>query len=222
MTVYSRSDRTSVGGVPGCDLTHDLDVDPDTGVRSLTCAVHEAWIKGGHKPQVLRFEMNEKTGQPTRLGRVPDIEPGWSSTPETVPPTPDEERTDKHFRDTAQMQIDMMNALGTAIVNGLKVPPEMMHVLRKGLPARTLEALQGSVLCPDQHDNQPGAKFCAECGISMDPRAALPAKAAGDDGGNTPIDLTLVHVQSLKKMCRERRLPDTGTKDELISRLEAA
>ena len=36
------------------------------------------------------------------------------------------------------------------------------------------------------------------------------------------MDLERLHPQTLQKMCRERELPDKGSKDDLIGRLQAA
>ena len=36
------------------------------------------------------------------------------------------------------------------------------------------------------------------------------------------MDLGRLHVQSLRKMCRDAGLPDKGSKDDLIGRLQAA
>jgi hypothetical protein len=45
---------------------------------------------------------------------------------------------------------------------------------------------------------------------------------AGDEDEPVVVDLTLLHPQTLRKMCRERDLPDKGSKDVLVGRLEAA
>jgi hypothetical protein len=36
------------------------------------------------------------------------------------------------------------------------------------------------------------------------------------------VDLERLHPQTLRKMCRQRDLPDKGSKDVLIGRLQAA
>jgi ribosomal protein S27AE len=100
------------------------------------------------------------------------MEPGWGTTPETVPLTPDEERADSHYRETAQSQISAMNALGIAISNGLQIPPEMMYLLRKQLPADMI--IPGTKVCAGGHDAPAGSQFCPECGVSMAARASSP------------------------------------------------
>ena len=65
--------------------------------------------------------------------------------------------------------------------------------------------LQGTVFCVNGHEVPSAHKFCPECGVSI-------ARADNED-------LARLHLQTLRKMCRERGLPDTGARDELIARL---
>ena len=92
-----------------------------------------------------------------------------------------------------------------------------MYLLRKQLPAEML--VTGTLLCANGHDNPAGLKFCGECGVSMAARAVLENRS--DEGDEPAVDLSRLHVQSLRKMCRDRKLPDRGSKDDLISRLAA-
>lgn len=218
MSLYARSDVMSVAIPPssgGCGASHTRPV--TRGVPSkiweLNCIPCAAYLSGARKAKVLKVTPGDlANGIAPKHERVADMDPHWSSSPEHVPPTPDEQRADTHFRKTAQMQIDMMNALGTAIGNGLTIPPEMMHFLRKGLPAETIQGIQGSVVCPNGHDSNPGVKFCSECGVSMNAQQAIE--------GAPEMDLGKLHVASLKKMAREAGLSDKGSKAELITRLE--
>jgi hypothetical protein len=77
------------------------------------------------------------------------------------------------------------------------------------------------MVCVNGHDVPAGNQFCGSCGASMDARAAI--SGAPEDPPDEPVvDLERLHVQSLRKMCRDRRLPDRGSKEALIGRLQAA
>ena len=52
--------------------------------------------------------------------------------------------------------------------------------------------------------------------------AARGAIAPPEPSGEPEMDLGRLHPQTLRKMCRERDLPDRGSKDVLIGRLQAA
>jgi hypothetical protein len=112
------------------------------------------------------------------------------------------------------MQIEMLQALAALRSTGVEVPPEAMWLLERELPAGVL---RGTVVCVNGHDVPAGNGFCGSCGASMAARAAVAAPAAEEPA----MDLARLHPQTLKKLCRQRHLPDTGTKDELISRLAA-
>lgn len=219
MTLYARSDLMSVA-VPvasgGCGDNHSRPVvsGAPAKVWGLKCPPCESYLRGDRKQKKLVYETDPKTGQTLRQARVSDADAMWSSTPETVPLTPDEERSDYRFRETAMAQINAMNALGTAVSNGLQIPPEMMYLLRKQLPAEML--IPGAIVCADGHDNQPGAKFCAQCGVSMAAKAAI---SSVEEPSANPVDFGRLHPATLAKMCRKAGLPDKGSKDQLIARL---
>jgi hypothetical protein len=73
-------------------------------------------------------------------------------------------------------------------------------------------------VCANGHDNQSGLKFCGECGVSMSARAAI----GSSDEGQAVVPLDRLHVATLRKRCRDAGLPDRGSKDVLIGRLQAA
>ena len=185
-------------------------------VFQLDCPPCEAYLRGDRKPKVLKYATDKKTGQVTRQERVADADPMWSSTPDSVPLTPDETRTNEVRSERGRMQIEMLQALAALRSTGVEVPPEAMWLLERELPAGVLK---GTVVCASGHDNQAGVKFCAECGASMAARGVLPA---GDDPGEPEVDLARLHPQTLKKLCRKAGLPDDGSKDDLIGRLQAA
>ena len=87
-----------------------------------------------------------------------------------------------------------------------------MYLLRKQLPADMI--IPGTKVCAAGHDAPSGSQFCPECGVSMAVRGAL--------GQGADTDLGRLHPQTLRKMCREKGLPDRGSKDVLVGRLQAA
>lgn len=215
--LYARSDVMSVT-IPvesgGCGRGHSRPVIKGAPAKDfrLDCEPCEAYLRGDRKPRKLVFETDKRTGQPIRQARVADSDPMWSSTPD-VPLTPDEERVNQTRQERGAQQIQMIQALAALRATGIEVPPEAMWLLERELPSGVL---RGTMVCADGHDNQAGVKFCGECGTSMSARGAI-----GGGGEPAPVDLGRLHVQSLRKMARERGLPDKGSKDELIGRLAA-
>ena len=183
-------------------------------VWKLECPQCEAVLSGAGKQKKLVYQIDKNTGQTVRQERVPDADDRWSSTPDTIPLTPDEERTNTTRQERGRMQIEMIQALAAMRATGIQVPPEAMWLLEREIPEGVL---RGTVLCANQHDNPAGLKFCGECGISMAARGAIapPEEPA-------VVDLTRLHPQTLRKMCRDAKLPDRGSKDDLIGRLQAA
>lgn len=220
MTLYSRSDVCSIS-IPlphGCGASHQREVTRGVAAKtfSITCEPCEAYLRGDRKPKILKYQTDPKTGQVVRQERIADADPMWSSTPDTVPLTPDEERTNAVRSERGRMQIEMLQALAALRSTGVEVPPEAMWLLERELPQGVL---RGTVVCLNGHDVPAGLKFCGECGVSMAARAAVEPPAP--EPAEPALDLARLHPQTLKKLCRQRHLPDTGTKDELISRLAA-
>ena len=176
---------------------------------------------GDRKQKILaKYHVNPQTGQAlsARNAGIADADPMFSSSLDSIPLTPDEERTNKTRSERGSMQIQMLQALAAIRATGVQVPAEAMWLLEREIPAGVL---QGTVLCANNHDVPAGLKFCGECGISMAARGAIGA-APEDPPGEPEIDLGRLHPQTLRKMCRERELPDKGSKDVLIGRLQAA
>ena len=221
MALYARSDVMSVS-IPtesgGCGQGHSRPVIKGAPTRTfkLDCPPCEAYLRGDRKQKILKYQINAKTGQAVRQERIADADPMWSSTPDTIPLTPDEDRTNTTRTERGRMQIEMIQALAATRAAGIQVPAEAMWLLEREIPEGVL---RGTVLCASGHDNAAGAKFCAECGMSMAARGAIEPATAREPA---VVDLTRLHVQSLRKMCRERDLPDKGSKDQLIGRLQAA
>ena len=113
------------------------------------------------------------------------------------------------------MQIEMIQALAAMRATGIEVPPEAMWLLEREIPAGVLK---GTVLCANPHDNQAGVKFCGECGVSMAARGAI---APPED--EPPRWIWDGCTSSRCGRCAgNASLPDKGSKDDLIGRLQAA
>ena len=219
-TMYGASDISSIT-IPapdGCGAQHTKEVTRGAPAKhiKITCEPCEAYLSGARKPKILKYQIDAKTGQTVRQERVTDGDPRWSSTPDTVPLTPDEERTNATRQERGRMQIEMIQALAAMRATGIQVPPEAMWLLEREIPEGVLK---GTVVCANGHDNAAGVKFCGECGMSMAARGAI-APPAEDEPA--VVDLGRLHPQTLRKMCREAGVPDKGSKDDLIGRLQAA
>jgi hypothetical protein len=215
MTLYARSDVMCLSlGAHGCGASHSREVTRGVAAREfrLDCPPCEAHLRGDRKPKKLVYETDKRTGQTIRQARVADSDPMWSSTPD-VPQTPDEERINAVRQERGSQQIQMIQALAALRATGIQVPDEAMWLLERELPSGVLK---GTMLCASGHDNPAGVKFCGECGMSMAARGAI---ASSDE---PVVDLSRLHVATLRKRCRDAGLPDKGSKDALIGRLEAA
>jgi hypothetical protein len=181
---------------------------------SITCEPCETYLRGDRKPKKLVYETDKRTGQTIRQARVADSDPMWSSTPDTIPQTPDEERVNAVRQERGAQQIQMIQALAALRGTGIDIPSEAMWLLERELPAGVL---RGTVVCANSHDVPAGSAFCPQCGVSMATRGAI---APPDEPA--AVDLGRLHVATLRKRCRDAGLPDKGSKDALIGRLEAA
>ncbi len=220
--LYARSDVASVT-VPvqsgGCGATHTRAVTRGAPAKvfAIDCPDHcEPYLRGDRRQKKLVYQIDKATGQTVRQERVADADPMFSSTPDTTPLTPDEERTNTTRTERGRMQIEMLQALAAIRSTGINVPAEALYLLERELPEGVL---RGTVVCANGHDAAAGSKHCPECGVSMAARGAIAPPEPPDE---PEIDLERLHPQTLRKMCRERELPDKGSKDVLIGRLQAA
>jgi hypothetical protein len=222
LSLYARSDVCAIS-VPlpaGCGATHTRPVTHGAPAKvfKLECEPCEAFLRGDHRPKILKYDLDPKTRTVIGQSRVADADPMWSSTPDTTPLTPDEERTNSVRTERGAQQIQMIQALAALRATGIEVPPEALWLLERELPAGVLK---GVVVCVNGHDVPSGNQFCGSCGASMSVRAAV-GGGAENPPGEPEVDLERLHPQTLKKMCRERKLPDGGSKDALVRRLRAA
>lgn len=225
MTLYARSDLMSVSIPPmsgGCGESHSRPVIKGAPSKTwgLTCPQCEGYLKGSRKPHILRTTPGDpKLGIPSKQERVADADPHWSSTPESIPLTPDELSTNSVRTERATHQIQMIQALAALRAAGTDIPFETEWLMSRELPSAFIK---GVTVCPAGHDNAAGAKFCSDCGKGMTLKkeiGTVPAATAEDEAPQIPLED--LHVATLKKMCRGRNLPDNGSKKQLIERLAA-
>lgn len=227
MSLYARSDLMAVS-IPreqgGCGATHARPVTRGVPAMKweLNCPACESHLRGDGKPQILHTVPGDKdAGIPPSQQRVPDGHPHWSSTWETVPQTPDETRTERARVEQGERQLRAIESLVNLKSAGIDLTgrTEIIHYLRRsGLPEDALTS-SGIVLCAAGHDNIPGVKFCGECGMSMNVRAQVEEEKTPEP---VAVNYGVLHVASLKKICRERGVDDKGTKEQLIGRLTGA
>jgi len=224
MTLYARGDLQFIS-IPatsgGCGDSHSRPVRngaPDKTWK-LDCGSCEEYLKGSRKAKILKTTPGDvKAGIPAKQERVNDSDPMWSSTADTIPLTPDEVAT-RHVKiEKGENQLRALESIATLAKAGidLRSRPDVLYFLREnGLPD---DIIQGKVVCLNGHDNAPGVKFCSECGSSMTAKAEIEAP----EELITEIPLDRLHIATLRKQCRESGVPDKGTKNDLIKRLEAA
>lgn len=229
MTLYARSDLMSVS-IPatsgGCGDTHSRPVSQGAPAKTwgLTCVPCESYLKGARKPPVLKTTPGDpKLGIPAKQERVADADPHWSSTPESVPLTPDEQSTNATRTERATHQIQMIQALAALRAAGTEIPFETEWLMSRELPSHFIK---GTTICPTGHDNAAGAKFCGECGLSMIPQKEIAAPL--DDGPVSDDDvfrkypeaIETFSIATLRKLCTQKGLSGKGKKEELVKRLQ--
>lgn len=244
MTLYARSDLMSVSiptDIGGCGKTHTRPVSRGVPAKvwKLDCAQGcESYLRGDGKPKVIKVIPGDKDrGVPSRMEHVVDAHPQWSTTPEGIPPTPDEEHVHRIRTEKGAQELQMLQALVAMRGSGMSIPDNAMWLLEQNFDPRLIH---GKVICNNGHDNVPGSRFCHDCGIKMAAQGAIQNVQVGDpdgqevdvsvvgDTGNPyhpaavrvdALPLRTLHVATLKKMAREKGLSDKGTKAELIERL---
>lgn len=220
MALYARGDLQMIsvsGASGGCGASHSRPVVLGAPAKEwkLDCPPCEGYLRGDRKSRILKNTPGDpRNGIAAKQERVADSDPFWSSTPESIPLTPDETRVNVTRTERATTQIQMIQALAALRAAGVEVPFETQWLMDKELPS---SLVKGTMLCPLGHDNISGAKFCAECGISMTAQKEIEAP---EEIPEIPLDK--LHVSSLRKKCRELGMPDSGGKTEMIERLEAA
>jgi hypothetical protein len=224
MALYARSDLMSVSIPPtsgGCGAAHTRPVTRGNPVKTwkLECPECEGVLRGARKQKVIHTIPGDKNrGIAARLVHVADTDPHWSNTPEGIPLNPDEQHIHKLRAEQGKDQLDMLTAYATLKQGGVAIPEQAQWLINKTLEDIAQPILKGSLVCVSGHDNNPGAKFCVECGTSMANAGILTGLPPRPEPEEV-IPLETLHVATLKKMAREQGLSDKGTKVQLIERL---
>lgn len=221
MSLFARSDlmSLSVPSPQGCGATHTRPVTRGAPAKTwkLDCPDCESYLRGDGKPKIIKnIPGDRELGIPGRMERVPDCDPHWSSTPESIPLTPDELNVNKIRAEKGSQQLQQLQALAALQAAGLKIPDEAQWLLSQNFDPRIIK---GTLVCHNGHENAAGSKFCQECGTSMETKGSLPS--AEETEIEPKLDVNKLHVATLRKMCREKGLPDNGNKTLLIERLAA-
>lgn len=230
LTLYPRSDLMSIS-IPvtsgGCGATHVRPVTRGAPAKKwgLDCSDCETVLRGDRKQKIINTIPGDKDrGIPARLVHIPDADPHWSSTPEGIPLTPDEQHIFKLRAEQGKQQLDMLTAFAALKQGGVEIPEQARWLIDRTLEDIARPIVKGNMVCGNGHDNNSGAKFCIECGIPMNGKAQIePFTSPGTEPiiPQPVIPLDMLHIATLRKMCREKGLDDKGTKVALIGRLQA-
>jgi hypothetical protein len=174
----------------------------------------------------------------------------WAQTLSELPETYDEVKSREDFEKRGALDRDQVMALAMAKLAGVELPDSMRRPISGLAPhvpsiAGVLECVnghgcepgskfcdecgtelrpQGPAACPDGHRNKPGAKFCRECRtpLSAAPAAleAPPAPAPAPAGPKRR--LRDMRAEELRTIARGKGLDDSGSRTEVLARLQAA
>lgn len=200
----------------GCGATHSRKVTQGAKARvwELNCPPCESFLRGDQKPKIIKVIGGDKNkGIPSRMDHVADCDPHWSSTPETIPPTPDEENVNSRRQEVASQQLQLLQASAAAKAAGFDIPAEALWLLEEKLGANLVH---GSVECMNGHANQAGTKFCGECGVDMKARASI---GSAETPKADRSEYEGLSIRQLKEICKAEGFPVSGTKKQLIERL---
>jgi len=225
MSIYARSDLASVG-IPvtsgGCGNTHSRPVANGIAAKiwKLDCPPCERYLRGDGKSKVIKVIPGDKEqGIPSRMEHVADCDPHWSSSPEGIPSTPDEQHVNKIRAERGAAELQQLQALIAARSAGINIPDNAMWLLQQTFDPRIIK---GTVICPNGHENLPGSKFCGECAIRMSSQGVLEAVAAQEFPEVPFIDVYKLDFRGLQKICKDKGLSAKGSADQLRQRLADA
>jgi Double zinc ribbon/SAP domain len=174
----------------------------------------------------------------------PDL---WAGVISEIGETPDEEKAREDFQKRGALDRDQIMALAMAKLAGVELPETMRRPI-SGL-APHVPVISGQLECADGHPNEPGMKFCGDCGMPLRaaPRlcpdgheVAAKMRFCGECG--QPVDalpaleaplvpaarsavvkrMKDMRSEDLKRLARDRGLDDSGTRTQLLERLRAA
>jgi len=170
-------------------------------------------------------------------------DPHWSPVISKIPETFDEKLTREDFEKRGVLDERALMAMALARLTGLELPETLRARITGSGPGGFVP---GTVECGQGHENRPGSKFCAECGAVM--REAEPTvltcanghenaasakfcAECGDRfslmalpaaGPSLPDGFASLPANQLRALAKERGLDASGTKADVLSRLQAA
>ena len=215
MTVYARSDVMHVGisrDLGGCGEGHGRPVvaGAPAKVWALTC-------HGGCE-DYLRSD------------------PLWSGTPQGVPETPDETaiREDVERRGQLEQQQSTAAALEQlAKLGDLPSAIAQLAQIMSGQQPQLAPAMD--VLCRSGHRNRSDARFCAQCGASMDEpvaanrgpalppaeKEAAPVQDTSPAAAEVPADLEALSLPELKEIAARLGVKTARSKADQVAAIRA-
>lgn len=177
MTLYARADLQSVS-IPvtsgGCGQTHSRPVDkwghPDP-IFALDCPGCEHFLKGGGKTVIRVTPGNKEYQIPSRMDRVPDLDPVWANSPESIPMTRTEELA---IGENAMALVHSQQRTLAKGISRLAKGQDISSLLGR---LEVAKDVPGMLVCSSGgHHNAAGSKFCAQCGV---PLRYIPKQLAG-------------------------------------------
>lgn len=176
-------------------------------------------------------------------------DPLWSATLSEIPETIDEQLAREDFDKRGAFDRDAVMAMAMAKLAGVELPETLRRPLT-GL-APHVPVVTGLMECAAGHPNEPGSRFCSDCGVPLNAPAqrrcpdghevgararfcsdcgkaveSAPPAPALEAVPTPPVrsakPLKDRRLDELQAMARERHLDATGTRRELLERLRVA
>ena len=191
----------------GCGSAHQFEIGP-SGYAELTCAQCEDWAR-----------------------RRDDR---FVAVPVEVPLSHDEQKALNHAEKTGKTDRERQMQEALIRLSNLDQLPQALAQVFGPLLGLAPAAIAGKLECPSGHANDPGQKFCGECGQPMHgvpagrslpapQQAAKPSKGKAAAKSQAPLPrIRDARLDEQQDLCRAHGLDDTGTRAELINRLAAA
>lgn len=170
----------------------------------------------------------------------------WSATISKIPETYDEKLQREDFAERGQLDERRLMAMALAKLTGISLPETLTGMAPGGLLQGELECAEGhpvragskfcpecgsavrsdasakTALCPEGHVNEAASKFCGECGLAVGVPAIAAATPASEPEPGLADALAGLNANQLRSLAKERGLDATGTKADVLSRLQAA
>ena len=211
MTIYGQNNLASVivpaEGFGGCNTQHSRPVVDGAPVKvwELSCEACENFLR--HSDQ-------------------------WSVTLTELPETYDDRLARERSEKAGKMDRERQLAVALEQLAPLGQLPEALTKFfgqLSGNPAPV--PLAGQMECPSGHPNQPGHKFCSQCGQAMSKPSPAAAISAPQEPAAPPADppaparprrLRDARLDELQALAQAHSIDPAGTRADLIVKLSAA